>query len=134
MVKVQFKNTYENIYGNKEYTYKDYEGAAVGDVVVVNTQNGYAIARVSQVNVIDYNIDVNKLSTVEKVIITQEEIDKKKKAEYERREKIRQLAHAARKKALIRGLSHYLETEEQFNLIYNLSEEELVEIQKFMLQ
>ena len=60
MVKVQFKNNYENVYGGKEYTYNDYENAAVGDIVAVKTQSGYQIAKDSQIDITDYTITPDK--------------------------------------------------------------------------
>lgn len=132
MIKVQFKNNYENIYSGKEYTYKDYEGAEVGDIVVVNTNCGYAIARVSQVNVINYDINIDMLSTVEKIIITQKEIEERAKVKYERIKQLKEIAKAARRKALIDNLTDYISTEE-LSKIKDLTEEELIKIQKFMM-
>lgn len=132
MIKVQFKNNYENIYSGKEYTYKDYEGAEVGDIVVVNTNCGYAIARVSQVNVINYDINIDMLSTVEKIIITQKEIEERAKVKYERIKQLKEIAKAARRKALIDNLTDYISTE-QLSKIKDLTEEELIKIQKFMM-
>ena len=70
MVKVQFKNCYSNKYEGKNYAYQDYEDAAVGDIVVVNTINGYAVAKVVEVNAFDFDRDESTLSTIAKIIIT----------------------------------------------------------------
>ena len=134
MVKVQFKNNYENTYGGKEYTYNDYENAAVGDIVVVNTQSGYAIAKVSQIDITDYKINPDKLAFVEKVIVTQKELDEKEKAEYEKHLKITRFLENAKRKAVIEQLSNYAEDKETKDLFAKLTNSELESIYKALLK
>lgn len=127
MIKVQFKNNYENTYGGKEYTYKDYEGAAIGDIVVVNTSSGYAIARVSQVGIIDYNYDVNRLKTVVKTVITQKEIEEARIAEAKKQAEIEAITAKLRKAYLIDTLGRGLDANDKLSLI-QMSNEDLEKI------
>ena len=134
MVKVQFKNNYENAYGGKEYTYNDSENAAVGDIVVVHTQSGYAIAKVSQIDITDYKMNPDKLAFVEKVIVTQKELDEKEKAEYEKHLKITRFLENAKRKAVIEQLSNYAEDKETKDLFAKLTNSELESIYKALLK
>lgn len=127
MIKVQFKNNYENTYGGKEYTYKDYEGAAIGDIVVVNTSSGYAIARVSQVGIIDYNYDANRLKTVVKTVITQKEIEEARIAEAKKQAEIEAITAKLRKAYLIDALGRGLDANDKLSLI-QMSNEDLEKI------
>lgn len=127
MIKVQFKNNYENTYGGKEYTYKDYEGAAIGDIVVVNTSSGYAIARVSQVGIIDYNYDANRLKTVVKTVITQKEIEEARIVEAKKRAEIEAITAKLRKAYLIDALGKGLDANDKLSLI-QMSNEDLEKI------
>ena len=132
MIKVQFKNNYENNYMGKEYTYKDYSNAEVGDIVVANTQSGYAVARVSQVNIIDTNIDLNRLNTIEKVIVTKKEIDEKAKQEYDKKLKINQFVVEAKRKCLLGYLSDFTTDENLLKDLTSFSTEELETISKLL--
>mgnify|MGYP001038271968 CR=1 FL=1 len=127
MVKVQFKNNYENVYSGKEYTYKDYEGAAVGDIVVVNTNCGFAIARVSQVNISNYDYDINKLKSVAKIIVTQQEIEKEKEAKAKKQAEIEVITAKLRKAYLIDALGKGLDATERLTLT-QMSNEDLEQI------
>lgn len=127
MLKVQFKNNYENIYSGKEYTYKDYENAAIGDIVVVNTNCGYAIARVSKVNVLDCDYDINKLKSVAKVIVTQQEIDREKEAKARKQAEIEAVTAKLRKAYLIDALGKGLDATERLALV-QMSNEDLEQI------
>lgn len=127
MLKVQFKNNYENIYSGKEYTYKDYENAAIGDIVVVNTNCGYAIARVSKVNVLDCDYDTNKLKSVAKVIVTQQEIEREKEAKARKQAEIEAVTAKLRKAYLIDALGKGLDATERLALV-QMSNEDLEQI------
>lgn len=127
MLKVQFKNNYENIYSGKEYTYKDYENAAIGDIVVVNTSYGYAIARVSKVNVLDCDYDTNKLKSVVKVIVTQQEIEREKEAKARKQAEIEAVTAKLRKAYLIDALGKGLDATERLTLV-QMSNEDLEQI------
>lgn len=127
MIKVQFKNNYENTYEGKEYTYKAYEGAAIGDIVIVNTSSGYAIARVSQVDILDYNYDVNKLKTVVKTVITQKEIEEARIAKAKKQAEIEAITAKLRKAYLIDALGRGLDANDKLSLI-QMSNEDLEKI------
>ena len=123
MIKVQFKNCYSNKYEGKNYAYQDYENAAVGDIVVVNTVNGYAIAKVVEINVTNYYIDLKQLSTVEKVIITDKEIKQKEKEAYEKKVKINNFIQRAKRTNLMNKLTEIAETNEERELLKSLDED-----------
>lgn len=127
MIKVVFKDAYNDVYKTQEYTYQDYEGAAVGDIVVVNTRNGYAIAKITQVDVEDYNYDVAKLSKVVKIIVSQKEIEEAKQAEIKRKQEIEAITAKLRKAYLIDALGKGLDANERLGLI-QMSNEDLEEI------
>ena len=120
MIKVQFKNCYSNKYEGKNYAYQDYEDAAVGDIVVVNTINGYAVAKVVEVNAFDFDRDESTLSTIAKIIITEKELMEKKKAE------------SARKATLLNELKA-LKTDDNYEKLLNsLSNEELEKVYRMI--
>lgn len=132
MIKVQFKNCYSNKYEGKNYTYQDYEDAAVGDIVVVNTINGYAVAKVVEVNAFDFDRDESTLSTIAKVIITEKELMEKKKAEYERRLEMKNFVKSARKATLLNELKA-LKTDDNYEKLLNsLSNEELEKVYRMI--
>ena len=128
MIKVQFKNNYENVFNNKEYTYQNYEGAEVGDIVVVNTSTGFAIARVSQTDVVDCDYN-GQLKTVVKIITTKKEIEEAKLTEIERRNKIKIITDKLRKSYLIDVLAKGLDNTETLALM-QMSNQDLEEIYK----
>ena len=132
MVKVQFKNCYSNKYEGKNYVYQDYENAAVGDIVVVNTINGYAVAKVVEVNAFDFDRDESTLSTVAKIVITEKELMEKKKAEYERRLEMKNFVKSARKATLLNELKA-LKTDDNYEKLLNsLSNEELEKVYRMI--
>ncbi len=129
MIKVRFKNNYENSYNGKEYTYKDYENAAVGDIVVVNTAYGYGVAKVSQIDIVDFNINPNILKSVAKVIKTQAEIDQEEKAEYDKKILINKFISDTKKNTLIKLLSDYAQEDSEYlKMLKTLTLEELERI------
>lgn len=132
MIKVQFKNSYENAFVGKEYTYQDYNNAEIGDIVVANTQHGYEIARVSQINVIDNNIDLDKIKTIEKVIISKKEIEEKEKQEYEKKIKMNQFVNEAKRKCLLGYLSDFTQDANMLKELSNFNTEELETISKLL--
>lgn len=126
MIKVQFKNTYENIYNGREYYYKDFDGVEVGDIVVVNTRSGYAIARVSDTNCTNFVGDTDRLATVEKIVITKKELDEKERLEKEKQVRINDFVNEAKRKALLGHLSGFT-TDEAF--LKELASLSLVELE-----
>lgn len=134
MVKVRFKNSYDCGCSAKEYLYQDYEGAEVGDIVAVNTSNGLAIAKVTQIDVIDFDYDISKIKTVVKVIISKKELEEKQKQEYEKRLKIMQFLDEAKRKTFIEQLSTYTEDKETKDLFNKMTNAELERVYKALLQ
>ena len=93
MISVVFKNGYNNSFGGKEYTYKDYENAEVGDIVAVNTCNGLGVAQVTRINIFSFEIDEDKLKTVEKIIKSAKEQAEEVKTKYEKEMLIKMIFH-----------------------------------------
>ena len=83
MIKVIFKEDRKDEFNGLEYTYKDYEGAQVGDIVAVDTRYGYAIAKVTQVNIIDTKFVDEQLKEVKTIVCSIDEM----KEEQEKRQK-----------------------------------------------
>ena len=134
MVKVRFKNSYDCGCSTKEYLYQDYEDAEIGDIVAVNTSNGLAIAKVTQIDVIDFDYDISKIKTVVKVIISKKELEEKQKQEYEKRLKIMQFLDEAKRKTFIEQLSTYTEDKETKDLFNKMTNAELESVYKALLQ
>ena len=132
MIKVQFKNQYEDTYNNKEYDYADYKDAAVGDIVVVNTRCGYAIARVSQIDALQTY--AGELQTVEKVITTESEIQEKKDAKAKRDATIRKFINDVRRKTNLGYISGFTDNKEYLEAIGQLNEEELNKLVQILKQ
>ena len=128
MIKVQFKNTYNNTYEGKEYTYQNKLGVAKGDIVVVNTANGFAIAKVSQVDVEDFTIDESKLKTIHSIVKTNYEIELEAKVAIEKRRKMRALAEKIKKEQLISALSLCAGSTEDVAFLRTLDVSELQDI------
>ena len=68
MIKVVFKKEREKGFNDTEFTYASYHNAEIGDIVVVETRYGYAIAKVTAINVVDERFDEDNLSIVKSVI------------------------------------------------------------------
>ena len=110
MIKVVFKDRYGE-YENTEYTYKNFEGIAVGDEVVVNTRYGLALAKVTQVDVTDVNFREDRLKEVHMIVYSAEQKKKEEIAAYEKAEKRRQIAREARKGMVLSQLKGFLTNE-----------------------
>ena len=89
MISVKFKEQYSDSWSIKEYFYEDYEGVEVGDIVLVDTVNGIALAKVSQIDL--FNDTDFKLRKVIKVIITQKEENEKKEKELKRQARLKEI-------------------------------------------
>lgn len=131
MIKVQFKNNYENMYSGKGFLYKDYPNAEVGDIVVANTVGGYAIARVSEINVYDATFDLNRLQTIEKVVITKKEQEEREKIAYEKKVKMAKFVEEARRKAALQYLTSLTTDAEFLKDLSAMSTSELEVLMKF---
>lgn len=125
MIKVQFKSNYEKAFTEREYTYKDFDGVKVGDIVVVDTRSGYAIARVSQVDVFDFSFDLSQLKSVVKIIITKEEMDAKQKEIREKQEKMNAFVKEATRKVLLERLKQFNDSKEYTDFLETLETDEL---------
>lgn len=125
MIKVQFKNAYENFYAGKHYIYKAYDNAEVGDIVVANTRAGYAIAQVIEVNVVDSEIDVEKIAAIEKVVITNKERQERIKQEKEKREKMKKLLQETKREYLLKYLNNFIAEGDLLEELKKLDTEEL---------
>lgn len=125
MIKVQFKSNYEKAFTEREYTYKDFDGVKVGDIVVVDTRSGYAIARVSQVDVFDFSFDLSQLKSIVKIIITKEEMDAKQKEIREKQEKMNAFVKEATRKVLLERLKQFNDSKEYTDFLETLETDEL---------
>lgn len=67
-IKVVFKLNKNEGYDSMKFVYAGYEGVEVNDIVVVNTRYGYAIAKVTDVDIVDDKYDETNLATVKRVI------------------------------------------------------------------
>ncbi len=116
MIKVIFKEDRKDEFNGLEYTYKDYEGAQVGDIVAVDTRYGYAIAKVTQINVIDTNFINEQLKEVKVVVQSVEEMKK----ELEKKQKYNELVQKIRKDKLIAEIKNLL-SEEELKMVENMT-------------
>ena len=116
MIKVIFKEDRKDEFNGLEYTYKDYEGAQVGDIVAVDTRYGYAIAKVTQINVVDTKFVDEQLKEVKTIVCS---IDEMKK-EQEKRQKYNELVLKIRKDKLITEIKTLL-NEEELKMVENMT-------------
>jgi hypothetical protein len=123
MIKVIFKEDREDEFNGLEYTYKDYEGVQVGDIVAVDTRYGYAIAKVTQINVIDTNFINEQLKEVKVVVQSVEEM----KRELEKKQKYNELVQKIRKDRLIAEIKNLL-SEEELKMVENMT---YIDLKKF---
>lgn len=100
MIKVRFKNQYKNEYDSKEYTYASAD-VAVGDIVVVDTANGYAIAQVSQIGVLDMNYREDELKKVVSVIKTNTQIIAEKIQQYRLENRLNRIAKEVKRQKVL---------------------------------
>ena len=116
MIKVIFKEDRKDEFNGLEYTYKDYEGVQVGDIVAVDTRYGYAIAKVTQINVVDTNFINEQLKEVKVVVQSVEEMKK----ELEKKQKYNELVQKIRKDKLIAEIKNLL-SEEELKMVENMT-------------
>lgn len=130
MINVVFKNSYNNSYGNKEYIYQDYENVQVGDIVAVNTVNGLSVAKVSRINVENYDFDIDKIKSVAKVIKTKEEIEAEEVARLEKQRKMNEFVRDAKKVVLLNELRALNSSSDARKLLDSLNLDELEALYK----
>ena len=119
MIKVIFKKDFGNFEG-REYTYKDFKGVEVGDIVAVDTTYGFAIAKVTQIDIVDTDFIEEQLKEVKAIVQSQKEI----KAEQEKKQKYNEIIARVRKDKLIAEIAT-LVTEDELKLIKNMTYEDL---------
>ena len=79
-IKVNFKKNYENDFDDRSYTYENELEVEEGDIVVVETSKGLAIAKVAEVNVEnDYDGELKKTVVIAKTAIEIKEEEKARK-------------------------------------------------------
>ena len=125
MIKVKFKNSFENEFTGNEYTYKDFENITIGDIVCVNTAKGYAIAQVTQTDIIDTKFNLEELKEVKCVIESKAEKDKQEKLEWEKRQKYNELYKKIKKTQLLAGARQLIQDKEDLELLESMDYEDL---------
>lgn len=118
MVKVVFKGQKSLEFDDQEFTYRGYENAEVGDIVVANTRYGYAIAKVVEVSETDNEDRYN--ATIETVIKSMAE----QRKEYERKELQKALVARVKRAKIEKVIETYLDAED-FNIVNDMTDKEL---------
>lgn len=119
MIKVVFKGQKSLEFDDQEFTYKGYENAEVGDIVVANTRYGYAIAKV--VEVVDIDNEDKYNATIETVIKSMAE----QRKETERKEIQKALAKKVRRMQILHSLERLDFDKEDMNIIEDMTDDEL---------
>lgn len=119
MVKVVFKGQKSLEFDDQEFTYKGYENAEIGDIVVANTRYGYAIAKVVEVEENDNDDKYN--ATIE--IVIKSMADQRK--ETERKEIQKALAKKVRRMQILHSLERLEFDKEDMNIIEDMTDDEL---------
>lgn len=121
-IKVNFKKSYDNDFDDRSYTYENELEAEEGDIVVVETSKGLAIAKVAEVNVEnDYNGELKKTVVIAK---TATEIKEEEKARKLKEKRIRKAIRAVKEKKIADNLLLTMDTE----FLKDLSDDELDKI------
>lgn len=133
MIKVQFKNNYQDTYGGNEYTYNNFAGVEVGDIVVVNTNSGFAIAKVSQVDITDLRYDEDMLKDVECIVKTNKQIEKEKEEAIKMHTQLQSIVRNAHRKSLLDQLK-LVTSEEDYKVLEQLDYDRLIKVAKVISQ
>lgn len=133
MIKVQFKNNYQDTYGGNEYTYNNFAGVEVGDIVVVNTNSGFAIAKVSQVDITDLRYDEDMLKDVECIVKTNKQIEKEKEETIKMHTQLQSIVRNAHRKSLLDQLK-LVTSEEDYKVLEQLDYDRLIKVAKVISQ
>lgn len=131
MIKVQFKNNYQDSYSGNEYTYNNFDGVEIGDIVVVNTNSGFALARVSQVDIVDIRYDETMLKNVECIVKTNKQIEKEKEEAIKEHAQLQLIIRNAHKKALLDQLK-LVTSAEDYKVLEQLDYEKLIKVAKLI--
>lgn len=128
MIKVRFKNQYRNEYDSKEYTYASAD-VAVGDIVVVDTVNGYAIAQVSQIGILDMNYREDELKRVVSVVKTNAQIVAERIQQYRLENRLNRIAKEVKRQKVLDVLREKVSTVDAI-FLENLDYETLLKLEE----
>lgn len=118
MIWIVFKGQKNVEFDDVQYSYKNYDNAEVGDIVVANTRYGYAIAKVVK---IDNEADDSRVNaTIETVIKSMAE----QRKEYERKELQKALVARVKRAKIEKVIETYLDAED-FNIVNDMTDKEL---------
>lgn len=133
MIKVVFKNKGMGYDEDNKYTFSSkgfVVDLAVGDVVVVNTRYGFALAKVVEVDVVDSRFKEEDLATVFSIVQREEERLAAEKKAQERKKQIEALARKAKLQKVVYALTGVISGEEIRNL--DMTDAELDEFLKLI--
>ena len=128
MIKVRFKNQYRNEYDSKEYTYASAD-VAVGDIVVVDTVNGYAIAQVSKIGILDMNYREDELKRVVSVVKTNAQIIAERMQQYRLENRLNRIAKEVKRQKVLDILREKVSIVDA-NFLENLDYETLLSLEE----
>lgn len=128
MIKVRFKNQYRNEYDSKEYTYASAD-VAVGDIVVVDTVNGYAIAQVSKIGILDMNYREDELKKVVSVVKTNAQIVAERIQQYRLENRLNRIAKEVKRQKVLDSLREKVSTVDA-NFLEDLDYETLLNLEE----
>ena len=128
MIKVRFKNQYRNEYDSKEYTYASAD-VAVGDIVVVDTVNGYAIAQVSKIGILDMNYKEDELKRVVSVVKTNAQIVAERMQQYRLENRLNRIAKEVKRQKVLDTLREKVSIVDA-NFLENLDYETLLNLEE----
>ena len=128
MIKVRFKNQYRNEYDSKEYTYASAD-VAVGDIVVVDTVNGYAIAQVSKIGILDMNYKEDELKRVVSVVKTNAQIVAERIQQYRLENRLNRIAKEVKRQKVLDILREKVSIVDA-NFLENLDYETLLNLEE----
>ena len=121
MIRVVFKLNKQNGFDNTSFVYADYEGISIGDIVVVNTRYGYAVAQVVEIGCYDETYDSSSLATVKCIIEGKAERD----AIQARKDKLNALVKEVKRNQVAKAIGALGLGTESEDLIKSMSEDEL---------
>ena len=121
MIKVVFKLNKQNGYDTSSFTYADYINAEVDDIVVVETRYGYAIAKVTEINVNDNRFDEDSLAQIKTVVKSAAE----QRNEQKRLNRQKNLITRMRRTKILDALTKMNFEENDKNIINTMTDKEL---------
>lgn len=119
LIKIVFKGQKNLEFDDQEFTYAGYDGAEVGDIVVANTRYGYAIAKVTAVD-IESKYDESRIATIATVVKSANE----QRKELERKELQKALVNKIRRAKIESVIETYLDAED-YNIVKDMTDKEL---------